>query len=77
MSTEQRSGQGGHTVDRGAYAAWLFDLDRVLSKTAAIRAAAWKQAFAEFLDSEATARKRRSHRSTRRPTTSATWTESP
>lgn len=40
-------------VDIQAYAGWLFDLDGVLTKTAEVHAAAWKQAFDEFLDSEA------------------------
>jgi beta-phosphoglucomutase family hydrolase len=36
-------------VDLGAYAAWLFDMDGVLTKTALVHAAAWKQAFDAFL----------------------------
>jgi beta-phosphoglucomutase family hydrolase len=43
-----------HRVDISAYQAWLFDLDGVLTKTAAVHAAAWKQAFDEFLGEEAT-----------------------
>jgi len=43
-----------HRVDISAYHAWLFDLDGVLTKTAAVHAAAWKQAFDEFLGEEAT-----------------------
>lgn len=39
-------------VDIHAYAAWLFDLDGVLTKTAEVHAAAWKQAFDAFLDKE-------------------------
>ena len=39
-------------VDIRAYAAWLFDLDGVLTKTAEVHAAAWKQAFDEFLEKE-------------------------
>ena len=39
-------------VDIGAYEGWLFDLDGVLTKTADVHAAAWKQAFDEFLDNE-------------------------
>ncbi|MGI8434923.1 MAG: hypothetical protein ACR2LE_09350, partial [Nocardioidaceae bacterium] len=39
-------------VDIGAYQGWLFDLDGVLTKTADVHAAAWKQAFDEFLDNE-------------------------
>lgn len=40
-------------VDLQAYQGWLFDLDGVLTKTAAVHTAAWKQAFDEFLDQEA------------------------
>ncbi len=39
-------------VDIHAYAAWLFDLDGVLTKTAEVHAAAWQQAFDEFLEQE-------------------------
>ncbi len=39
-------------VDIGAYTAWLFDLDGVLTKTALVHAAAWKQAFDGFLREE-------------------------
>ncbi|MEO6886205.1 MAG: beta-phosphoglucomutase family hydrolase, partial [Jatrophihabitantaceae bacterium] len=41
------------SVDLHAYQGWLFDLDGVLTKTAVVHAAAWKQAFDEFLDEEA------------------------
>lgn len=44
---------GSWPVDIGAYGGWLFDLDGVLTKTAEVHAAAWKQAFDEFLDNEA------------------------
>jgi beta-phosphoglucomutase family hydrolase len=37
------------SVDLGAYAAWLFDMDGVLTKTALVHAAAWKEAFDAFL----------------------------
>ncbi|MGI8524000.1 MAG: HAD family hydrolase [Nocardioides sp.] len=47
-----RPGDSG-PVDIGAYGGWLFDLDGVLTKTADVHAAAWKQAFDEFLDKEA------------------------
>ena len=40
-------------VDASAYGAWLFDMDGVLTKTAAVHAAAWKQAFDEFLRAHA------------------------
>lgn len=45
---------GSHPVDIHAYQAWLFDMDGVLTKTAEVHAAAWKQAFDGFLDAEAT-----------------------
>lgn len=40
-------------VDLGAYGAWLFDMDGVLTQTAAVHAAAWQQTFDEFLKREA------------------------
>ncbi len=40
-------------VDVAAYEAWLFDMDGVLTKTAAVHAAAWKLAFDDFLTREA------------------------
>jgi beta-phosphoglucomutase family hydrolase len=42
------------TVDLDRYSAWLFDMDGVLTKTAAVHAAAWKEAFDQFLAEEAT-----------------------
>ncbi len=54
MSAEQQSNRADQPVDLDAYGAWLFDLDGVLTKTAAVHAAAWKQAFDEFLNTEAT-----------------------
>jgi beta-phosphoglucomutase family hydrolase len=39
-------------VDLGAYEAWLFDMDGVLTKTALVHAAAWKEAFDAFLKEE-------------------------
>jgi beta-phosphoglucomutase family hydrolase len=39
-------------VDFSAYDAWLFDMDGVLTKTAAVHAEAWRQTFDEFLDQE-------------------------
>ena len=39
-------------MDIDAYRAWLFDLDGVLTKTADVHAAAWKQAFDQFLAEE-------------------------
>jgi beta-phosphoglucomutase-like phosphatase (HAD superfamily) len=40
------------SVDISAYQAWLFDMDGVLTKTADVHAAAWKQAFDAFLGEE-------------------------
>ncbi|MGC2174692.1 MAG: beta-phosphoglucomutase family hydrolase [Acidimicrobiales bacterium] len=37
------------SVDPTAYKAWLFDMDGVLTQTALVHAAAWKQAFDAFL----------------------------
>ncbi len=48
-------GKGGDEVPRidlNAYQAWLFDMDGVLTKTALVHAAAWKQTFDEFLVGE-------------------------
>lgn len=39
-------------VDLRRYRAWLFDLDGVLTRTADVHAATWKQVFDEFLDEE-------------------------
>ncbi len=41
------------SVDISAYDAWLFDMDGVLTQTASVHAAAWKEAFDEFLNQEA------------------------
>jgi len=54
MSGQREPDHRHHAVDIHAYQAWLFDLDGVLTKTAEVHAAAWKQAFDEFLDEEAT-----------------------
>jgi len=51
MTDEQ---QPAAPVNIGAYRAWLFDLDGVLTKTAEVHAAAWKEAFDAFLGEEAT-----------------------
>lgn len=51
------TGQAGRhfpLVDLHAYRGWLFDLDGVLTKTAEVHAAAWKQAFDDFLSHEDT-----------------------
>ncbi|HEV2426583.1 MAG TPA: hypothetical protein VGS61_00005, partial [Acidimicrobiales bacterium] len=39
-------------VDLGAYGAWLFDVDGVLTQTATVHATAWKMAFDSFLAAE-------------------------
>lgn len=54
MGTEYQPDRTHRRVDLDAYEAWLFDLDGVLTKTATVHAAAWQQAFDEFLDAEAT-----------------------
>ena len=54
MSNLHHPGGGHPAVDLGAYDAWLFDLDGVLTKTASVHAAAWKQAFDGFLKEEGT-----------------------
>jgi len=40
------------SVDLDAYDGWLFDMDGVLTQTALVHAAAWKEAFDEFLKEE-------------------------
>jgi len=42
------------SVDLARYQAWLFDMDGVLTKTADVHAAAWKEAFDGFLKEEST-----------------------
>ena len=54
MSSQPRSDRRHRPVDIHAYEAWLLDLDGVMTKTAEVHAAAWKQAFDEFLEQEAT-----------------------
>lgn len=41
------------SIDATSYKAWLFDMDGVLTQTALVHAAAWKQAFDSFLLEEA------------------------
>jgi trehalose 6-phosphate phosphatase len=41
------------TIDRGSYDAVIFDLDGVVTQTAAVHAAAWKRLFDEYLQSRA------------------------
>ncbi len=43
---------GAPVVDLDAYGGWLFDMDGVLTQTAVVHAAAWKEAFDEFLKEE-------------------------
>ena len=56
--------------------ACLFDLDGVLTQTAKVHAAAWKQMFDEYLRRRAAHGARSSSRSTRSPTTTSTSTAS-
>ena len=51
MSTHQEKDHAKR-VDVNAYDAWLFDMDGVLTNTASVHAAAWKQTFDEFLKGE-------------------------
>ncbi|MGI8415255.1 MAG: HAD family hydrolase [Nakamurella sp.] len=53
MTGPHPTGSGRPEVDIRAYRGWLFDLDGVLTKTAEVHAAAWKQAFDGFLGQEA------------------------
>lgn len=55
MSEPKKDDQVGD-VNVAAYDAWLFDMDGVLTNTASVHAAAWKQTFDEFLTKEATLR---------------------
>ena len=57
--------------------ACLFDLDGVLTPTATVHAAAWKEMFDEFLQARADGPASRSRRSTRSPTTTSTSTACP
>jgi beta-phosphoglucomutase family hydrolase len=58
MNDQPPARRAEYPVDVGAYQAWLFDLDGVLTQTATVHAAAWKQAFDAFLAEEG-ARSRR------------------
>ncbi|MCU1363288.1 MAG: putative glycosyl hydrolase [Acidimicrobiaceae bacterium] len=46
------SDPGAPLVDLDAYGGWLFDMDGVLTQTALVHAAAWKEAFEGFLKEE-------------------------
>lgn len=52
--TNEHNATHDASVDLAAYDAWLFDMDGVLTKTAAVHAAAWKEAFDDFLRGETT-----------------------
>jgi len=54
VTDQAQPAASGRAVDIGAYRAWLFDLDGVLTKTAEVHAAAWKTTFDAFLAEEAT-----------------------
>jgi alpha,alpha-trehalase len=56
LSTRREGKQGAvsvsqekHLVSLGEYAAWLFDLDGVITDTASVHAAAWKETFDGYL----------------------------
>ena len=53
MAAKTPSAPAPLRVNFSAYDAWLFDMDGVLTKTAAVHAEAWRQTFDEFLDQEA------------------------
>lgn len=52
---DEQPGEGAvvHPIDRARFDALLFDLDGVLTKTAALHARAWKQTFDELLQARA------------------------
>src|ERR1700677_4118445 len=52
MSSQDNSTPSSDHVDLDAYAGWLFDMDGVLTQTALVHAAAWKEAFDAFLKEE-------------------------
>ena len=51
-SADAGAGPAPRQVDIDSFQAWLFDLDGVLTKTADVHAAAWKEAFDAFLREE-------------------------
>lgn len=52
MTSNEPNIKSPSSVDPTAYKAWLFDMDGVLTQTALVHAAAWKQAFDQFLVEE-------------------------
>lgn len=52
MTSSEPVAKSPASVDPTTYKAWLFDMDGVLTQTALVHAAAWKQAFDEFLLAE-------------------------
>jgi beta-phosphoglucomutase family hydrolase len=52
MTSSDSDATNPASIDPSAYAAWLFDMDGVLTQTALVHAAAWKQAFDQFLAEE-------------------------
>jgi beta-phosphoglucomutase family hydrolase len=52
MTSDSPNVKSPESVDPTAYKAWLFDMDGVLTQTALVHAAAWKQAFDQFLVEE-------------------------
>jgi beta-phosphoglucomutase family hydrolase len=49
VTTAEPNEKSPDSVDPTAYKAWLFDMDGVLTQTALVHAAAWKEAFDQFL----------------------------
>jgi beta-phosphoglucomutase family hydrolase len=52
MSTQDNATSASDKVDLDAHEGWLFDMDGVLTQTALVHAAAWKEAFDAFLKEE-------------------------
>jgi beta-phosphoglucomutase family hydrolase len=52
VSTQAEPASSSKKVDLDAYDGWLFDMDGVLTETALVHAAAWKEAFDAFLKEE-------------------------
>ena len=69
-------GKSKHAITRDRYDAVLLDLDGVITDTASLHAACWKQTFDEYLRRRATQRANCFAHSTASPITGSLWTES-
>ena len=74
-STREPASKRAITRDR--YDAILLDLDGVITDTASVHAACWKQMFDEYLQKRATREAKRFARLISRLTTGLMWTASP